>query len=97
VASAWIRWIAALNPSGVPLGPATLERFTSSMVLPTPSAGIAWGEAGLIVERGGVCRMGSDRDGGDHTLDEGDGHPDARGKAAVLAGCVAGASASIRT
>jgi hypothetical protein len=35
------------------------------------------GEAGLIVKRGGVRRMGRNRDGGDHTLDEGDGHPDA--------------------
>jgi hypothetical protein len=42
VASALIRWIASLNPSGVPLEPATLERFTSSMFLPTTSAGIAW-------------------------------------------------------
>ena len=42
VASALICWMAALNPSGVPLEPATLERFTSSMFLPTTRAGIAW-------------------------------------------------------
>src|SRR5215208_4714275 len=29
------------------------------------------GEAGLIVKRGRVRRMGSDRDGGDHIIDEG--------------------------
>jgi hypothetical protein len=31
-----------VEPVGVPLEPATLERFTSSMFRPTTSAGIAW-------------------------------------------------------
>jgi hypothetical protein len=35
------------------------------------------GEAGLVVKRGRVRRAGSDGDGGDHIIDEGDRHPDA--------------------
>jgi hypothetical protein len=69
--------MAALNPSGVPLEPATLERLTSSDV---PADDEGWdrsGEAGLIVKRGRVGRAGSDGDGGDHIIDEGDGHGDA--------------------
>ena len=36
-----------------------------------------FGEAGLIDKRGRVRRLGCDRDGGDHIIDEGDRYPDA--------------------
>ena len=76
VASALICWMAALNPSGA----AGTGHFGQVHLVDVPADDECWdrsGEAGLIVKRGGVRRVGRDRDGADHIIDEGDGHANA--------------------